>query len=279
MVLRIEEFYTFMRKRESIRLKKEAGEPWPWTADPILRKYKFTNVKRAHDKTSCLLREEFYTPHSKDAPEIILLNCAIARYFGTIEFMRAVGWQTKLDANFLKQMAKERLANRERVFTGAYIITNNGITGPKQDVVVDVFLSDLWLNSHHVVQAAQLNWHLRDAASALMKVRGFGGTGFMAKEVLMDTRYTNFWPAGGAPFDKNDWTLVGPGSKRGAKRLGGKGETLETLCAVFAARSGHWPTEFVGLELADIQFQACEFDKYERVRLGEGRPRSLYHHI
>jgi hypothetical protein len=30
------------------------------------------------------------------------------------------------------------------------------------------------------------------------------------------------------------------------------------------------------LELHDIQFQLCEFDKYERVRLGEGRPKSKY---
>ena len=26
----------------------------------------------------------------------------------------------------------------------------------------------------------------------------------------------------------------------------------------------------------DVQFCLCEFDKYERVRLGEGRPRALY---
>ena len=30
------------------------------------------------------------------------------------------------------------------------------------------------------------------------------------------------------------------------------------------------------LELHDIQFQLCEFDKYERVRLGEGRPKARY---
>ncbi len=30
------------------------------------------------------------------------------------------------------------------------------------------------------------------------------------------------------------------------------------------------------LELRDIEHSLCEFDKYERVRLGEGRPRSMY---
>ena len=30
------------------------------------------------------------------------------------------------------------------------------------------------------------------------------------------------------------------------------------------------------LEMRDIEHSLCEFDKYERVRLGEGKPRSLY---
>ena len=30
------------------------------------------------------------------------------------------------------------------------------------------------------------------------------------------------------------------------------------------------------LELRDIEHSLCEFDKYERVRLGQGQPRSKY---
>jgi hypothetical protein len=35
-------------------------------------------------------------------------------------------------------------------------------------------------------------------------------------------------------------------------------------------------SDFADLTLMDIQNCLCEFDKYERVRLGEGRPRSYY---
>ena len=31
-----------------------------------------------------------------------------------------------------------------------------------------------------------------------------------------------------------------------------------------------------GLEMRDIEHCLCEYDKYERVRLGEGRPRAKY---
>ena len=42
----------------------------------------------------------------------------------------------------------------------------------------------------------------------------------------------------------------------------------------------HWPNtdEFPPLEMREIEHTLCEFDKYERVRLGEGRPRGVYPH-
>ena len=42
----------FITEREAIRLKKEAGEPKPWTSDPILQQYRFCNVRRMDDKVS-----------------------------------------------------------------------------------------------------------------------------------------------------------------------------------------------------------------------------------
>lgn len=279
--MRTEEFYKFIIERETIRLKRLVGGPYPWTKDPILRKFKFTNVKREHDKTSMLLKKEFYTPHYEGDREIILLNCAIARYFGTIEFMRTVGWQHRWNPEHIRKVANARMAAGERVFTGAYIITNIGIPGSKIDVVIDEFLADLWKQRKAVVKAAEeLRW--QPCVERLMQVRGFGGTGFMAKETILDSRYTAFW-GGGQPTDKNTWTPVGPGSIRGASRTMNlwprkvpKEMALDVCQQLFLARKKFWPKKFVELELTDIQFQLCEFDKYERVRLGEGRPRSLY---
>src|SRR5258708_4211053 len=107
-----------MRERESIRLKKLAGEPWPWTKDKILQTYSFTNVKREHDRTSQLLIQEFYKPNFLAPREQIILNCAIARNFGTIEFMREIGWQNKFNPTLLKKVARARLQQGKKVFTG-----------------------------------------------------------------------------------------------------------------------------------------------------------------
>jgi hypothetical protein len=42
-----------------------------------------------------------------------------------------------------------------------------------------------------------------------------------------------------------------------------------------------WPKpskQFPQLEMREIEHTLCEFDKHQRVMLGQGKPRSLYHH-
>lgn len=268
-------FFKFMHERESIRLKKEAGKPWPWTKDKILNTYSFTNIKREHDRTSQLLIQEFYKPNFNAPREIVLLNCAIARYFGTIDFMRAVGWQESFNPRRLKKIAGERMAAKETVWTGAYMIPAAGHAGPKEEIVVDIFFGELWKN-RKIFIPRPFKW--QPVVEALMQIEGFGGSGFMAKEVILDTRYTGFWPE--PPEDRYDWTPVGPGGMRGAARIMGHTDkrklTKDETVGVCLALLKQLPKEFKDLELHDIQWGLCEFDKMERVRLGQGRPRKTY---
>jgi hypothetical protein len=285
--LRAEEFYAYMREREAIRLAKEGGLPPPWTRDPILGVYKFTNVKREHDRTTRILRETLYEPN-RDAPaHIVLLNAATYRYFGTFEMAQAVGWQKNWSPERLHRIATERMASGERVFTGAYIINSAAAPGPKQDVVVWRHLDGLAYAARRVAEVAARTKSWREAMAAMAAVSGFGGSGFMAKEVLLDTMFCDtFWlTPNRKPIDFNDWCPAGPGARRGARRVtsetSAKGamsaeRALDIMLELFKLRWHHWPQNHVELELHDIQFALCEFDKYERARLGEGRPRSRY---
>lgn len=45
----LKEFKWYLKEREQIRLKKEAGKPRPWTKDTILDRNHFTNVRRTDD--------------------------------------------------------------------------------------------------------------------------------------------------------------------------------------------------------------------------------------
>ena len=290
-----ERFFAFMVSREKIRLQKEAGCPWPWTQDPILQTYKFTNVFREHDRTSRLLREEFYEPNRSASPIDILMNAALFRYFGTIEFARAVGWQTHEDFGFefIRATACARLEAGDKVFTGAYVITNQGISDRKENVVVNIFLRGIHAKAKDIVRSVQLTSQWRVAVEQMSRISGFGGTGFMAKEVLLDTTYTDFWSQtipvtyriDGKTYPKDwwQWTPIGPGGLRGAARVLGAAkaspaEAARLIRELYEAQDKYWPMPWPRLCPHDVQFQLCEFDKYERVRLGEGRPRSKYRH-
>ena len=292
--LRAQAFYDFINEREEVRQRRLAGFSFPWTDDPILRSYKFTNVHRHHDRTSMELRNRFYGPHFHDDRRSVLMNCALFRYFGTWDFAWAVGWQDydSFDFEMIKDTAESRLANGERVFTGAYVITNQGISAPKQEVVVDYFLKDLHKATPRLLEIAQRTQKWEKVAEEMRLINGFGGTGFMTKEILLDTTYTGFWnrthedPKDGAfsfPVDWNDWTPIGPGARRGAARALGddsatpisESKSMWVIKELLGWKEMLWQHES-DLVPTDIQFQLCEFDKNERVRLGQGKPRSRY---
>lgn len=282
--MRIEEFFRFMNEREAVRLRKEAGEPWPWTADEILQTYKFTNVKREHDKTTRRMKVLYHITEALP-PEQQLMNCATARYFGTWEFLDHLyceGILTRWSPKRIQDLARERQREGKPVFTGAYVVTNQGIKRPKIEVVVECFLTPLYEQSKALTGLARSTGSWRQLIEAMSRVQGFGGTGFMAKEVVLDTMFTSFWKDG-QPTDFNEWCPAGPGARRGLNRVFerelNKTMTGAEACAemryLFDLRSPRW-AHSSELVLHDIQFQLCEFDKYERVRLGEGKPRSKY---
>lgn len=289
---RVRQFYEFMAERELIRLRKEAGQPRPWTDDPILHEFKFTNVKREHDKTSRKLKAHYDEHRDKfegtsTGTADLLFNCAVARYFGIAEFVSLLGWVKPEDVLSIKEFAAKRIALGESIFTGAYVITNGGIKGKKHEVIVDHYLSAFAESLNGVVQVMEGSDSWRRTAERMMETPGFGGTGFMTKEVLLDYIMASGW----TPLDWQTWTPVGPGGQRGVARLlgidtpeGAAGKKVgrdkqglqRVIGEVYQLRHENWSDNMVKLDLTDIQFQLCEFDKYERVRLGQGRPRSRY---
>jgi len=286
MTDRIDDFYFFMTKREGIRLAKEQGKPRPWTDDPILQKYKFTNVKREHDWTTQQF-SRWYRDHVplSGRPEVYLFNCAVARYIGRWETVSALGWTENFSADTMAEFLESLERGGNVIFTGAYVITNQGLRDTKINVVIRSFLQDLWDQKEEITEVAHQTDSWRATAKRMARITGYGGTGFMTKEILLDTMLTEgFWPNGEKPADFNQWSPAGPGARRGLNRLFGRRleknivpkQALEEMQEIYEYRHNFWPLGWVGLDLSDIQFQLCEFDKYERVRLGEGRPRSTY---
>ena len=66
----VKSFFDYCKKREDVRVKRESGEAYPWTDDPILQKGRFLNVFREDDKVSKSIIK-FAEPAKEDLPLLI----------------------------------------------------------------------------------------------------------------------------------------------------------------------------------------------------------------
>ncbi len=307
--MRIKEFYDFITERESIRLRRLAGLPREqWTQDPVFQQFSFTNVKRIHDRTTTILMREFYsrdleqhtiTPHEQSLGmcRASLLNCTLFRYFGTVESARMIGWLPEWDENQKRRIQNMGVMDDLR-FTAAYIVPNCGSSAPKYEIVTEI-VDLVWKNSEYILDCN--TW----MEMCIRLCENWGVGPFMAKEILLDYILCTGW----TPSDWTTWTPVGPGGKRGASRIAYGGlvnisdyEALAVIKEVYEARATYWPPKplylpwshvspncdnhcgcsdgsvvstTVELDLTDIQFQCCEFDKYCRVAEGR-RPKRTF---
>ena len=104
---------------------------------------------------------------------------------------------------------------------------------------------------------------------------------FVAYEFTCDLRHTNVLRNA---HDIYTWANPGPGAVRGLSRLilGGIGQHLKEEQAISFMRelleqSPLYLADFMPqLEMRDIEHTLCEFDKYMRIKRGEGRPRAKF---
>lgn len=270
-----ERYVYLIQERESIRLKKEAGEPKPWTEDEILQIYRFTNIRRMDDKVSLWLLNNWYEPY-KDHPNM-LYAAMLGRFFNLPDALEPItnlvfsdaGWQTKRICASLR-IRKEC---GERIFNNAYMVRgNDGVD--KVDTVMNYTIQPMRDNPPNIcTDSMEMTWR------AIESRYGLGS--FMAGQVVADLR----WALTGSWSDRNYWAPAGPGSSRGLSRLMGRplkasmpqSQFLDELSVVAELAKDFLPDSLRGrMEMMDFQSTLCEFDKYERALHGQGKPKQRY---
>ena len=292
----VERFFYWINERHAIYQRRNMGVPRSeWTKDPILQEYKFTNPFRENDRVTLWMRNNWTKPNDNKNWNEIIFNCCLFRMVGTIEFAEEHGWTTfsssnNWDSERTKNIIKNRIADGKRTFTGAYIITNQGLKLPKADVVVDHFLKPIYKYVGDIAATAGMSKSLQTTHRKLSQYRGWGGGGFMSYEVVTDLNYT---PVLKHALDKFSWANAGPGAKRGLNRIWdrpltksmtqyvaneGMQELLQMVTKDYPCNGylvgDHVPADQI--DMRTIEHSLCEWDKYERVRLGQGKPRSKF---
>lgn len=288
------DFFAYARKRYAIHLARDVeGRPGPWTDDPIFQQYRFCNVHREDDKVTRWFRENIRQPLAHTTH--VLLATVAFRWFNRIETGQvmldsAVGlFQGKFAAEQLKKRLLHE-APKGPWTTGAYMIKTpagmnkiDGLNWCIQQVAVDAeYIAKIWLDC-----AAQGEPTSLEKAWDFLRQYPYLGD-FMAYEVVTDLRFTSLLE--NAP-DALSWANPGPGAARGLARvlglpldsfnrhsakdrqelIAGMRELLE-----YSKKQEHWPQEWPKWEMREVEHTLCEFDKYERARLGEGRPKQIF---
>ena len=282
------DFYNWINKRHAIYLKRlENPFDPPWTNDLILQSYKFTNVFRELDRTTRWMRKNWTKPNKDKSYAEIIFNCCLFRMIGTSEFADDHGWVSNYewDPDYTINVIEDRLTENRRCFTGAYIITNQGLKAKKSQVVVNHFLKPIWEDRNKLAECAKTN-SLEELHKRFAEYKGWGGGGFMAYEVVTDLNYT---PVLEKATDRYTWANAGPGAIRGLNRLSDR-PLNKKITQKIANEEMHYLMmqkhlycmEHVPLSEIDmraIEHSLCEWDKYERVRLHQGKPRSKFNAI
>jgi hypothetical protein len=231
-------FFAYARARHEITLKRAAGLPRPWTSDPILDTYRFTNVFRELDRVTLWIDRHVRQP----------LNGMLAR--GEVQPWQAVLGMV-LTRTFNRTETLEQIFCQERLVDGlepcgwAYIRGGNAApTTGELEEYMRRYCPKPWVTGAYIVKTpdgmdklAGALWIVEQARHRLPTLAADGAFarsmeslhadlvampylgGFTAYEIVSDVRWLRVgrdWP------DIMSWAHAGPGAIRGLHRVYGR---------------------------------------------------------
>lgn len=263
-------------------LRRMEGQPPPWTDDPILRDYRFTNVYREDDKVTVWIRENWRAPHADD-PDLWFAMC-VARLLNRPDTLEAIGypvpWKStthSYDVKFARTLL-DRKRRGEKIFNAAYIVSTNGIMIDKLAYVKDHVLEPLWFARDRLRPRegdTLCSYHM-----TLGQMQGFGS--FMTGQVIADIKYHR--PLIAAQ-DWHTFACSGPGSRRGLNYVLGRDRKAPWTEEEWRLEAGRLRERLVPMfEHAqmprphgqDVQNLLCEYSKMHRAMYEGKMPKQRY---
>lgn len=275
----VRRFFWFMNERHAIYLRRQRGDKWPWTDDPILQTYRFCNIFRELDTVTIWIRENWREPYADH--KNLWFAMAMARQINWPETLEEIGFPKRWNPGRVQRILERRKDRGEKIYTGAYMLTGT-LGGTKIEQTVNKILDPLYNDPPaFVYRQYHENNSLLHCWMQFLSRPGFAG--FMSYEVVTDLRHTRYLDNAS---DIMTWANAGPGAMRGINRMVGLDPKpkkqlsvdgyLYFMMELLELSAKHLSKDFPQLELRDIEHTLCEWDKYERARLGQGRPRSRY---
>ena len=268
-------FWKFAAERQRVFYRRFQGFPPPWTNDPILLQFKFTNAYRASDRVSqYLIRKVIY--EGAQTPEEIFFRIILFKVFNRIdtwERLEAAFGEiefTRYSFDHYDAVLTRALSAGQPIYSSAYIMPSAGrVFGyPKKHRnhlrLIERMMAD------DLPQRIASSRTMQDAFNLLRSYPSIGN--FLAYQFVTDLNYSKL-----TDFSEMEFVVPGPGAVDGIRKcfadLGGLTEVelikLVTECQEDAFdRLGIQFRNLWGrrLQLIDCQNLFCEISKYARVK-------------
>jgi hypothetical protein len=269
-----ETYWRFAAERLAIFYRRRRDPVGPWTTDPILRAYRFTNVFRVTDRVSqYLIREIQYRADRSQEPREVFFRTILFKIFNKIETWEALeyahgplSWRT-VDLDAVDHTLSRMRAGDQRIYSAAYIMPAPPFGRARK-------------HSNHLALIARMMadrlpdrlQQAPDLGAVYERILGYPGLGrFLAFQYAIDLNYSTL-----LDFDEADFVVAGPGALDGISKCfsSTSGSSPEDLIRWVTARQqiefSQRRLYFHGLfgrrlQPIDCQNLFCEISKYTRI--------------
>jgi hypothetical protein len=264
-------YWRFAVERQNVYHARLVGDPAPWTSDPVISRYRFTNAYRAADRVSqYMIRVAYGGPQD---PESLVLRVLLFRFFNkpsTWEVLEdALGdiTITSFTVDAYDDVLNHRLVRHERIYSAAYILPPPPF-GADRKHRNHLLLADHMIRSGFTRRLASAR-SLREVFEMITSYPSLGP--FLAYQLAIDLNYTTL-----IDFGENDFVVPGPGARSGIAKcfLDLDGLAPEDVIRWMVVTQNEQMSErglvfkdLFGrpLTLIDCQNLFCETDKYARI--------------
>lgn len=267
-------FWRFAAERQAIYMRRLFEPIGPWSTDPILSKYRFTNAYRVSDRVSqFLIREIQYNNDRPQEPREIFFRTLMFKLFNRIDTWRAIERElgpltwSHTDLNAVAQVLDRLMSNGSRIYSAAYIMPAPRLGHARKHAnhlaLIKRMIED---RAPERIQQAP---NLRAVFDIMIRYPGLGP--FLAFQYTIDLNYSTI-----LNFDEADFVVAGPGALDGIEKCfkntaGRSPEAIihwvcERQQRAFADAGLSFQTLFGRrLQPIDCQNLFCEISKYARI--------------
>ncbi len=267
-------YWRFAAERLAVYFRRLSDPLGPWSCDPILSEYRFTNVYRVTDRVSqYLVKEIQYGAERSRSPSEVFFRTILFKIFNRISTWEAleyklgpISWQST-DIEKIAKVLDDLIRANARIYSAAYIMPSPGF-GHQRKHLNHLALLDKMMRDGLPGQLSSAN-NLKSAYEMILTYSGLGP--FLAFQYVIDLNYSPL-----INFSEMDFVVAGPGA------LDGISKCFENSAALNPSDLIRWVAErqdeefayrglqFDGLfgrrmQLIDCQNVFCEISKYARV--------------